>query len=61
MGKALDDVPSNRLNVLFLIIINISDERLDGFARSEEGSHGVVDGEVGQLDAENLVANIDER
>ena len=59
LWKALNNVRTDALNVLLLKRIDVLNQRTGGLSRREKRSHRVVDGEVGQSCAKDLVREID--
>ena len=57
-SEALDNVVADGADVPLLKFSDVLDKRLDGFTSGEEGAYRVIDGEIGQPSAQDLVAQV---
>lgn len=56
--EAFKLVARHRLNVVFLVVLNVLLQSLESLARSEQIADRCIDGKVGGRDSENLVAEL---
>jgi len=58
--KTLDHVAGDTSDVLLEMLVYVLGQALDCFSRCEDWGNRVVDGEVGKLKSECLVAHVDQ-